>query len=91
MTVTKLTICHQHSNTDRRVGLTFDLRQAPMLLLGVLSDPPQVLQLGLQELALACSLQPEVALFCQLRLQLAHAALQGPAQLIALREGERGG
>lgn len=52
-------------------SLTLYLRQAPLLLLRVLSDPPQVVQLCLQELALPRSLQPQVALLRELRLQLA--------------------
>lgn len=63
---------------------TLDLRQAALLLLRVLSDPPQVLQLRLQELALPGSLQPQVALLCQLRLQLVDTPPQRLTQAAAL-------
>lgn len=71
------------------LGLTLDLRQAPLLLLRVLSDPPQVVQLCLQELALPRSLQPQVALLGKLRLQLADTPPQRLTQATALaRDGE---
>lgn len=72
--------------------LTLYLRQAPLLLLRVLSDPPQVFQLCLQELALPCSLQPQVALLRKLRLQLADTPPQRLTQATALMtewQGER--
>ncbi len=69
--------------------LTLDLRQAPLLLLCVLSHPPQVVQLCLQELTLPCSLQPQVALLCKLRLQLTDTPPQRLTQTTALtRDGE---
>lgn len=43
-------------------SLTFNLSEATLLLLGVLFDPAQVVQLCLQELALAQCLLLEVAL-----------------------------
>ena len=71
-------------------SLTLYLRQAPLLLLRVLSDPPQVVQLGLQELALSGGLQPQVALLRKLRLQLADTPPQRLTQATALeRDGER--
>ena len=73
--------------------LTLYLRQAPLLLLRVLSDPPQVVQLRLQELALSCRLQPQVALLGKLRLQLIDTPPQGLTQattLVTDRERERG-
>lgn len=73
--------------------LTLYLRQAPLLLLRVLSDPPQVVQLRLQELALSCRLQPQVALLCKLRLQLIDTPPQGLTQattLVTDRERESG-
>lgn len=68
----------------KRRGLTLDLGQAALLLLRVLPDPPQVIELRLQELALTCSLQPQVALLCKLRLQLADMPPQGLTQPPAL-------
>lgn len=79
---------------QKRSRRTLDLRQAALLLLRVLSDPPQVLQLRLQELALPGSLQPQVALLCQLRLQLVDTPPQGltqPAALITDTDGEKDG
>lgn len=72
---------------------TLYLCQAALLLLRVLSDPPQVVQLRLQELALSGRLQPQVALLGQLRLQLADPAPQRLAQAATLqreRKIERG-
>lgn len=68
----------------RGAALTLYLRQAPLLLLRVLPDPPQVVQLCLQELALPGGLQPQVALLRQLRLQLADSAPQRLTQAAAL-------
>lgn len=75
---------------EEEAGLTLYLRQAPLLLLRVLSDPPQVLQLCLQELTLPRSLQPQVALLRKLRLQLADTPPQRLTQATTLeREGEK--
>lgn len=71
---------------------TLYLCQAPLLLLRVLSDPPQVVQLGLKELTLPCCLQPQVTLLGKLRLQLADTPPQRLTQATTLareREGER--
>lgn len=72
-------------------SLTLDLRQAPLLLLRVLSDPPQVVQLCLQELALPSSLQPQVALLGKLRLQLVDTPPQRLTQATTLTRDEEGG
>lgn len=64
----------QNDSSSKR--LTLYLCQTPLLLLRVFSDPPQVIQLGLQELTLAHSLQPQVALLGELRLQLTDAPPQ---------------
>lgn len=84
-------LCDQEATVCIKSSLTLDLRQAPLLLLRVLSDPPQVVQLCLQELALPSSLQPQVALLGKLRLQLVDTPPQRLTQATTLTRDEEGG